>query len=139
VQSSERILQAVLTIVLTSSTTLMAQATPRREPQSGSQPGEAISTLSALRAMAATNQGHITALDYLYNHPLSVSSLPLRAPTPGVWQRLAGDQGAAPLQRPACPMPVARSGVASDSMPVSRRSTQNVETMPVALPLCENR
>lgn len=134
----KRFVPALLTIGLCSSTVLTAQSTVPRYPQNGSPLVEHNPKVNALRAIVAMNQSRITALGYLYNHPLSVSPNPLRGQELGTIPPVTSETAAQVERRPECPMPVARSIVKNDSMPVRRLPAQNVEPMPVSPSLCVN-
>jgi hypothetical protein len=94
--------------------------------------------LNALMAIVASDRNRVSALNYLYDHPLFVSpnaipGLQLGARPPLTRETLALANG-----RPECPMPVARSVVKNDSMPVRRLSTGTTEAMPVSPSRCVN-
>ena len=84
------------------------------------------------------NQNRVSALSYLYDHPLFVSPNPSRGPQRGILSPVMSDTFVATDRRPECPMPVAKSAVKNDSMPVRKLWGENVEAMPVSPSLCAN-
>lgn len=136
--NSKRVFSTLLTIGLCSSTLLRAQSTVPRFPQSGSPLIQSNPKLDALRAIVAMNQNRFTALGYLYEHPLSTSSSPVRGHQVRTVPSVSSETVVQTEQRPECPMSVARSIAAHDSMPLRRLPAQMVEPMPVAPSLCVN-
>lgn len=136
--NTHRISSALLTIGLCSASVLAAQSTVPRDPPGGSPLGGINPRLTPLRATVAMNQGPVSALAYLYGHPLSTSPNPVRGRHPGTFPPVASETIVQAERRPECPMPVATSIVQNDSMPVQRIPARNVEPMPVAPSRCTN-
>jgi len=132
--NGQRILPVLLAAGLCSGAALRAQSTAPFVLRRGLpliEPG-------APRSLVASSRGELTALSYLAAHPLAVTNHPLPAqhvvPTPAVIGTMASPSDS----RPECPMPVTRSILTNDSMPVSRVPLLGIESMPVVAAPCAN-
>jgi hypothetical protein len=136
--NGRRIVPGLLAITLAAAPALMAQSPAPYAPRRGLPPVESDSGRSALRSVLAGIQQDVTALTYLAAHPMSVANhtLPLQ-------HLMASSPAAAAvaldaLPRVECPMPVAKSLVPGDSMPVSGVPSAGIESMPAAAQRCVN-
>jgi len=134
---TRRLLSALLAFGLCSTSALTAQSA-LTYPQSGSPPVESNSKLNALRAIVMMNQNRVSALSYLYDHPLFVSPNAIGGQQRGILAPVMSETPLAADRRPECPMPVAKAVVKNDSMAVRTRRSETVEAMPVSPSLCVN-
>lgn len=134
----QRLVSALLIIGLCSASALGAQSTIFDSPQRGPSSADDSSELTALSAMIAINQSRVNAQDYLYNHPLFGPSRRAQGPLAATPLAAPRDANLLAERRPECPMPVTKSALKSDSMPVQRPLVRNAEPMPVSASLCVN-